>query len=230
MAHIASIIIGMIAVAIVVTACTNTDPVTLTPPSPDHLPTPNRAEVIVIGYDPPTDITYPDAKRYYRDRFKHMRAAEWFSAVAAYSEVIHLQQRAASAYAARGTAHLYGGDHQDAIADYTTAIQFAPDNPSYWRRRAHAWNTADPPEAQKAIDDSTKAIQLNPNHHIGYAHRAIAYTLLPTPHWNAALADMDRSIPLHPNHDAEAYKMRAWIHHNLGNHPEVERDRQLAQE
>ena len=178
MAHIASII-GTIALAIAATACTNADPVTLTAPSPDHVPTSNRAEIIVIGDDPPPDITDPDAKRFYRDRFKHMRATEWFSAIAAYSEVIHLHPNAASAYAARGTAHLYGGDHQDAINDYTTAIELTPDNPSYWRRRAHAWNTANPPEAQKSIADATRAIELDPNHHIGYAHRAIAYTLLP---------------------------------------------------
>ncbi len=68
--------------------------------------------------------------------------------------------------------------NQDAINDYTTAIELTPDNASYWRRRAHAWNTANPPEAQKSIADATRAIELYPNHHIGYAHRAIAYTLL----------------------------------------------------
>ena len=160
--------------------------------------------------------------------FQHIRNAEWVSAVAAYSEVIHLHPNAASAYAARGTAHLYGGDHEEAIQDYTTAIEFAPDNPSFWRRRAHAWSTADPPQAQRSIDDSTRAIELDPNHHMGYGHRAIAYTLLPTPDWHAALADMDQSISLHPQHDSEAYNFRAWIHENLGDHAAAERDRQLA--
>ena len=117
-----------------------------------------------------------------------------------------------------------------AILPYTqtTAIELEPDNPSYWRRRTHAWSTANPPDFQKAIDDATKAIELGPTHHMGYGHRAVSYTLLPTPDWQAALDDMDRSIPLHPQHDSEAYKMRAWIHDNLGNHAEAERDRQLA--
>ena len=159
-----------------------------------------------------------------------MRDAEWFSAVAAYSEVIHLHPRAASAYAAHGTTHLYGGDHEDAIQDYTTAIEFAPDNPSYWRRRAHAWSTANPPQAQRSIDDATRAIELNPNHHMAYAHRAVANTLLPIPDWHAALADMDQSISLHPQHDSDDYKFRAWIHENLGNHSAAERDRQSAQQ
>ena len=42
------------------------------------------------------------------------------------------------------------------------------------------------------------------------------------------LADMDRHIGLFEGHDAEAYKMRAWIHENLGNHEEAERDRRLG--
>ena len=123
MALITSIVIGAITLAIFAAACTNA--VTLTPTSPQHLPTPNRAEVI-IGEDAPPDVTSPDAKRFYRDGFKHMRATEWFSAVAACSEVIHLHPNAASAYAAHGTTHLYGGDHQDAINDYTTAIKSHP--------------------------------------------------------------------------------------------------------
>ena len=228
MTRITSIFTSAITLAIFTTACANTDTVTLPQSSPDHLPTRNRAEVIVIGEQAPPDVTSRQAKRFYRDGFRHMRDAEWDSAVAAYSEVIHLHAKAASAYAARGTANLYGGNHADAIADYTTAIELAPDNPSYWRRRAHAWSTANPPDPQSAIDDATRAIELDPTHHMGYGHRAVGYTLLPTPDWQAALEDMDRSIPLHPQHDSEAYKMRAWIHDNLGNHAAAERDRQLA--
>ena len=218
----------MTTLTILTAACANTDTVTLTPAVPDHLPTPNRAEVIVIGEQAPPYVTSRQAKRFYRDGFRHMRYGAWFSAVAAYSEVIHLHQKAASAYATRGTTHLYGGEQQKAIQDYTTAIDLAPDNPSYWRRRAHAWSTTNPTEPQSSIDDATRAIELDPTHHMGYGHRAVAYTLLPTPNWQAALEDMDTSILLHPQHDSEDYKMRAWIHDNLGNQDAAERDRQRA--
>ena len=180
---------------LVATACASNDSVTLAPPAPEHLATPNRAETIVIDANAPLDVTSRDAKRFYRDGFQHMRNAEWFSAVAAYSEVIHLHPNAASAYAARGTAHLYGGDHEDAIQDYTTAIEFAPDNPSFWRRRAHAWSTADPPQAQGSIDDSTRAIEIDPNHHMGHGHRAQIHGNL----GNHAAAERDRqSAQQHP--------------------------------
>ena len=56
----------------------------------------------------------------------------------------------------------------------------------------------------------------------------MALTQLPTPNWQQALADMNRRIELFPSHDPEAYRLRAWIHENLGNQDEAERDRRLA--
>ena len=64
---------------------------------------------------------------------------------------------------------------------------------------------------------------------MGYGHRAIALTQLPTPDWEQALADMNRHIELFGGHDPEAYRFRASIHENLGNHAEAERDRQMAE-
>ena len=61
-----------------------------------------------------------------------------------------------------------------------------------------------------------------------YGHRAAAYSQLSTPEWGNALGDMDRHIELFEGHDPEAYRMRAWIHDNLGNHEEAERNRRSA--
>ena len=63
---------------------------------------------------------------------------------------------------------------------------------------------------------------------MGYGYRAIALTQLPTPDWQGALADMDRRIEQFPHHDREGYDLSAWIHDNLGNHEEAERDRRLS--
>ena len=56
-----------------------------------------------------------------------------------------------------------------------------------------------------------------------------ALTQLPTPDCQQALTDMDRHIEPFPSHDPEAYRLRAWIHENLGNHAEADRDRKLAE-
>ena len=46
----------------------------------------------------------------------------------------------------------------------------------------------------------------------------ITLTQLPTPVWEKALSDTDRYIELFPRHDPEVYKLRGWIHDNLGSH------------
>ena len=210
-------------------SCASNDTITLTPPPPTHVPITTSFQVITIGEQPPPEIIPPQAKRYYREAFRHMRDADWFYAVAIYSEVIHIQFRSATTQAARGTANLYNGNRQDAIRDYTSAIKLAPDNPSFLFRRAYAAYTADPPDKQTAVSDTTQAIELDPTNHMGYNQRAIAYTLPPNPDWTAALADMDQSISLNTQHDSQAYMLRAWIHENLGNHQAAQTDREAAQ-
>ena len=124
---------------------------------------------------------------------------------------------------------MYSGQHAQALADYSHAIELDPTDAGLWRRRSHAHTIAPTPQPEKGVQDATRAIELDPTHHMGYGHRAIAYTRLPTPDWQNALVDMNRHIELYPSHDPEAYKLRALIHDNLGNRAEAERDRLLAQ-
>ena len=113
-------------------------------------------------------------------------------------------------------------------ADYSHATELDPTDAGLWRQRAHAHMIAPTPQPEKGVEDATRAIELNPDHAMEYGHRAISLTQLPTPEWERALADTDRYIELFPGRDPEAYRLRAWVHDNLGNHEEAERDRQLA--
>ena len=144
-----------------------------------------------------------------------MRAAAWFAAIAAYDEAIRIQAEVAGLYEARGTAYMYAGRHDDALADYSLAIELDPTDAGLWRQRAHAHTIAPTPQPEKGAEDATRAIELDPNHARGYGHRAVALTQLPTPEWEKTLADMDRHIELFPRHDPEAYKLSAWVHDNL---------------
>ena len=123
---------------------------------------------------------------------------------------------------------MYDSQHDDALVDYSHAIELEPADAGHWRRRSHAHTIAPTPQPEKGIEDATRAIELDPDHPIGYGHRAIAFTQLPTPDWQNALADMDRHIGLFTSHDPEAYRLRAWIHDNLDNHQEAERDRRVV--
>ena len=194
----------------------------------DPIPTPDRSQVQIIDADPPAGLTDADAINAYQQGYAHMRAAAWFSAIAAYDEAIRIQPAVSDFHEARGTAFMYAGKHEQALADYSRAIELNPEDAGHWRRRAHANTVAPTPQPERGIEDATRAIGLDPDHPMGYAHRAVAYTRLPTPEWGNALADMDRHIELFEGHDPEAYRMRAWIYDNLGNHAAAERDRQLA--
>jgi len=109
--------------------------------------------------------------------------------------------RVAGMYEAKGTADMYGGHRDEALADYTTVIELEPDDAGHWRRRAQAHTITPTPEPHKRAEDASRAIELDPHHPIGYGHRAIALTQLPTPDWQQALADMNRDIELFPKHD-----------------------------
>ena len=194
----------------------------------DIIPTPDRSQVQVIDRELPAGLTDPAASAAYDQGYSHMRETSWFAAIAAYDEAIRLQPEVTRLYEARGTAYMYAGRHDSALADYSLAIELDPTDAGLWRRRSHAHTIEPTPQPESAVQDATRAVELNPNHHTGYGHRAIAFTQLPTPDWQNALTDMDRHIELFPGHDPEAYKMRAWIHDNLGNQEEAERDRRLA--
>ena len=194
------------------------------------LPTPARSEVLIIDEATPSELTDPEAASAYRQGYSHMRDAAWFAAVASFGEAIRIQPEVAGLYEARGTACMYGGRHDEAIADYTTDIELEPDDAGHWRRRAHAYTIAPTPQPHMGVEDASRAIELDPHHPMGYGHRAVALTELPTPDWQQALADMHRYIELFEGHDPEAYRFRASIHENLGNHGAAEKDRQWAQQ
>ena len=221
-------IVSLVVVLLAVLACSGNPTSERTPNQVNHLPTPDRSQVQVIDEAPPAGLTDEDAISAYRQGYAHMRAAAWFSAIAAYDEAIRIQPEVSGLYEARGTAYMYTGQHDQALVDYTRAVELNPNDAGHWRRRAHAHTIAPTPEPERGVKDATRAIELDPDHPMGYGHRAIAYTQLLTPEWEKALADMDQHIELFEGHDPEAHRLRAWIHENLGNRDEAERDRQLA--
>ena len=83
----------------------------------DHLPTPDRARVQIIDPEPPPGLIDPAAVAAYEQGYSHMRASEWFAATAAYDEAIRIQPEVAGLYEARGTAYMYAGKHDEALAD-----------------------------------------------------------------------------------------------------------------
>ena len=220
--------LSMAATLALMTACGVENAGGVAQPGGDYLPTPDQSQIQIIDQELPDGITDAPASAAYEQGYLHMREAAWCSEIAAYDEAIRIQPDVAGLYEARGTAYMYAGRHDDALADYSLAIEPGPYDAGLWRQRAHAYTIAPTPEPERGIEGATRAIELDPDHPMGYGHRAIAYTQLPTPEWGKALADMNRHIQLFAGHDPEAYPLRAWIHDNLGNHEAAEQGRRLA--
>ena len=78
-----------------------------------------------------------------------MRETSWFAAIAAYDEAIRLQPEVTRLYEARGTAYMYAGRHDSALADYSLAIELDPTDAGLWRRRSHAHTIEPTPSARE---------------------------------------------------------------------------------
>lgn len=59
---------------------------------------------------------------------------------------------------------MYAGRHDQALTDYTHAIELNPNYAGHWRRRAHAFTIAPTPQPERGIEDATRAIELGPEH------------------------------------------------------------------
>lgn len=99
-------------------------------------------------------------------------------------------------YVKRGEALCGAGDHDGAIADYTTAIQMKPDYAEAYNDRGFAYYRKR--DGEHAIADFTRAIELRPNYPKAYNSRGVAYM---SHGYGAAksVPDFDRAIALKPD-------------------------------
>jgi tetratricopeptide (TPR) repeat protein len=99
-------------------------------------------------------------------------------------------------YLRRGEALCGAGEHDRAIADYTTAIQMKPDYAEAFNDRGFAYYLKG--NGERAIADFTRAIELRPNYPKAYNSRGVAYM---SHGYGAAksVPDFDRAIALKPD-------------------------------
>ena len=105
------------------------------------------------------------------------------------------------------------GEYQEAIADYSTAIEREPDFVEAYNNRGVAY--ANLGDNRAAIEEYNKAIKRRPNFTEAYNNRGNAYHHLGN--HKAAIEDYNKAIDLKPDY-AEAYNNRAVAFADLGNH------------
>lgn len=112
----------------------------------------------------------------------------------------------AEAYVERGNQFFKYGYLDQAIADYTKAIELKPTLPDAYNNRGLVYNQQK--KSILAIQDLTNAIQLSPQNPLYYKNRAVAYGVLD---WVKAMTDLDAAIKLDPK-DASSWNERGLLY------------------
>jgi tetratricopeptide (TPR) repeat protein len=112
---------------------------------------------------------------------------------------IDLDPENARSYAIRGECHSWwGGSRDDAVADFSRAIELSPLTPSYYYRRGIVWQRLG--DLARALQDLDEAVRLRPEEASYYHQRAVA-RLYYGPEGSPledALPDLEQAIRLDP--------------------------------
>jgi tetratricopeptide (TPR) repeat protein len=127
-----------------------------------------------------------------------------------YTVVSALRPRFAPIHLILGNTLMNKGAPDDAMTEYTKAIELDPKNATYWQQRGwnYLWKLRD---YDKARLDSSEAIRLYPKFSQALCDRAVAYRELHQ--YDKCLGDLDKIIGLEPEHRAivpDVYNNTAW--------------------
>jgi tetratricopeptide (TPR) repeat protein len=111
----------------------------------------------------------------------------------------------AAALVQQGDSLTKQGNYDEAINEYTSAIELDPTLVSAYMGRGQAYNFED--RGLRSLSDYTKAIELDPNSAEAYYGRG--WSQLANDAWDGAISDFTKSLELAPD-QARAYNGRAW--------------------
>lgn len=174
----------------------------------------------IVEYDEGIELA-PDSSllRVYRAKALHEHGY-FAEAIDDYTKAIELRPEGELLIDAIRVRRLYGGramswsalgNHEMAIADYSSAIQLDPSDAISWWSRAEEFCQLK--QHQRAFDDYTKAIELEPNDGFIYSLRGDAW--LEQRNFEKAIADYDMALKLSP-HDANLWSGRASVYEARG--------------
>src|SRR6266508_1211848 len=103
-----------------------------------------------------------------------------------------------------------GGAYEEAIAEFTKAIELSPTDARLYNDRGRVYHRMN--RLPEAIEDFSKAIKLAPKDYAGYSERGAAE--VSQNQMEAALADLNKALELKPD-DAQTLRFRASAHRGL---------------
>src|SRR6266542_1697858 len=110
----------------------------------------------------------------------------------------------AAEHANKGVELAQGGAYDEAIAEFTKAIQLNPKDARIYNDRGRVYHRMN--RFPEAIEDFSKAIEIAPKDYAGYSERGS--TQVSQNQMDAALADLNKALELKPN-DAQTLRWRA---------------------
>ena len=122
-------------------------------------------------------------------------------------------------YSNRGDSYLKNGNYDQAIAEYTQAIELDPSLTSFYYNRGLAY--ANKADYDNAISDFSQVIKMNPKDREAYFERGYNYSMKGD--LELAIADYTQVIQLDPK-NAYAYNNRGLSFENLGQKEEAIKD------
>ena len=153
----------------------------------------------------------------------YQRIAIWHDGLVLFNDVVEQNPDQYIGYWLRGNMYKLNGDPQQALADYTRALELNnKDEDSYFNRGKILDDLGKPAEA---IKDYNRSIALNRSHADVFNNRGWArFETGDTVH---SIPDFDTAISLKPEY-AEAFNNRGWVRTKCGEWPLAERDFKAA--
>lgn len=144
----------------------------------------------------------------------------WENGGTLWTHVLKYYKNIDTPYSNRAQFYRDQGNIQQALVDYTKAIEVKPNKGSTYNSRGKTYFDLGGPKndqalIQKAIADYTKGIELSPELGELYANRGAALGYMGK--MQQALADLNKAIELEP-HKIGGYSNRSLLHMQLGNH------------
>ena len=145
--------------------------------------------------------TAPDNPSTYQNRgLAYERSGDIKNAESDFTSAISLDSSNYTRYQERGIFFYYNtGRPEPAIADFSRAIELAPDVPGLLFKRAYAFNDVGDPDA--AIRDANQLLEMAPENPRGYLARGVAELMLGN--IDVGLSDLDSALALDAPEDDE---------------------------
>lgn len=96
----------------------------------------------------------------------------------------------------RGNAYADQGQHDQAIRDYTKALEINPKHVVAYFNRGNSY--CEKGQYDRAINDFTKAFEINPKYGEAYLNRGIAYAK--KGQYDRAISYYDKALEINPKH------------------------------